>query len=292
MDGTQDGSQIAARGALGDDEDADQDTPGGLIAGMLSRLTGRTRNTPQDAHRELSQGHGLTLMRMMRVGDVAIPRAEIVSAPADIGLEALVKVFRDSGLSRLPIYEDTLDTPVGMLHLKDLSLKFGFNGKPKEFAIAPLLRRLLFVPPSMPVSVLLQRMQQERTHMALVVDEYGGVDGLVTIEDLIETIIGEIEDEHDQEEAALFSKEKPGVYLCQARTPLEEFERETGINIAEETADEEIETLGGLVFVLSGRVPGRGEVVAHPSGIEFEVLDADPRRIKRLRVRLPADPAA
>lgn len=284
MDGNHDGSQIAARGAH---DEADQESTGGIFAGMLARLTGRGQSEPREATNDLKQGHGLTLMRMMRVGDVAIPRAEIVSAPVEAGLDALVQTFRESGLSRLPIYEDTLDTPVGMLHLKDLALRYGFNGKPKAFSVRGLLRKLLYVPPSMPVSVLLQRMQRDRIHMALVVDEYGGVDGLVTIEDLIETIIGEIEDEHDQEEDALWSKEAPGVYLCQARTPLEEFAREAGVDFGPEAEEDEVETLGGLVFVLSGRVPGRGEVISHPSGVEFEILDADPRRIKRMRVRLP-----
>jgi magnesium and cobalt transporter len=141
----------------------------------------------------------------------------------------------------------------------------------------------------MPIGVLLTKMQTERRHMALVIDEYGGVDGLVTIEDLIEQVIGQIEDEHDTDDAASFTREKSGCYLALARTPLDEFEAEIGLRLTEhdDIDEEEIDTLGGLVFMLAGRVPARGEVVRHPEGIDFEVVDADPRRIKRLRVRLP-----
>jgi magnesium and cobalt transporter len=130
-------------------------------------------------------------------------------------------------------------------------------------------------------------MQTDRTHMALVIDEYGGVDGLVTIEDLIEQVIGEIEDEHDVEEARPFQREGEGAWLALARTPLDEFEAELGVDLSGIDDEEEVDTLGGLVFLLTGRVPARGEVVPHPSGVEFEVIDADPRRIKRLRVRAP-----
>ncbi len=230
---------------------------------------------------------GMLNLRRMRVEDVAIPRAEIVAVPATIAKDALVKVFRDSGLSRLPVYEDTLDTPIGMVHLKDFALKYGFNGQSGRFDLRKMLRQLLYAPPSMPIGILLQKMQQSRIHMALVIDEYGGVDGLVTIEDLIEQVIGEIEDEHDIEEGALWVKEGPGCYLAQARAPLDEFEAEIGRPLRDANTDEEIDTLGGLVFVLSGHVPARGEVIAAPNGVEFEVVDADPRHIKRLRVRLP-----
>jgi len=198
-----------------------------------------------------------------------------------------VGVFRESGMTRLPVYEGTLDTPVGMVHLKDFALKHGFNGGDADFSLKDMLRPLLFVPPSMPIGVLLTKMQTERRHMALVIDEYGGVDGLVTIEDLIEQVIGEIEDEHDIDEDQFWTEDRPGSYLALAKTPLEDFEDLIGIDLtaADEVDGEEIDTLGGLVFMLAGRVPARGEVVPHPAGPEFEVVDADPRRIKRLRVR-------
>jgi magnesium and cobalt transporter len=151
-----------------------------------------------------------------------------------------------------------------------------------------MLRPLLFVPPSMPIGVLLQKMQAERRHMALVIDEYGGVDGLVTIEDLIEQVVGEIEDEHDIDEGQYWTQEKPGCYVALAKTPLEEFEAEIGQSLTDvdEVDEEEIDTIGGLVFMLLGRVPVRGEVIEHPAGPVIEVMEADPRRIKRVRVRL------
>ena len=222
----------------------------------------------------------------MKVFDVAIPRAEITAVPCDITLPGLVDRFRESGKTRLPVYDETLDSPLGMVHLKDVALAHGFNGPAPEFDVRDTLRPLLYAPPSMPIGVLLQKMQTDRTHMALVIDEYGGVDGLVTIEDLIEQVIGEIEDEHDIEEAQLWMREASGSYLAVARTPLDEFEAETGLKLSDVTDEEEIDTLGGLVFVLTGRVPVRGEIVPHPSGVQIEVVDADPRRIKRLRVRL------
>lgn len=247
-----------------------------------------TSHTVEDRRR-----HSLLNLRDMRVEDVAIPKADIVAVPSTINQPDLVAVFRESGMTRLPVYQGTLDTPTGMVHLKDFALKHGWNGMTR-FSLKALLRPLLFVPPSMPIGVLLQKMQSERRHMALVIDEYGGVDGLVTIEDLIEQIIGEIEDEHDVDEDAMWSQEPSGSWLALAKAPLEEFEQETGTSLTDVDSvdEEEIDTLGGLVFMLSGRVPTRGEVVQHPDGHEFEVIEADPRRIKRLRVRLNAHPPA
>jgi len=230
---------------------------------------------------------GMVNLRRMRVEDVSVPKADILSVPVDIKKDDLVQVFRDSGLSRLPVYQDTLDTPIGLVHLKDLALRHGFNGKGARYNLKKMVRPLLFAPPSMPIGVLLQKMQSDRIHMALVVDEYGGVDGLVTIEDLIEQVIGEIEDEHDIAEGQFWSLEKAGCYIADAKTPLEDFEAEIGLRLVDPADDEEVDTLGGLVFVLAGRVPSRGEVIQHPDGPEFEVVDADPRKLKRLRVRLP-----
>jgi magnesium and cobalt transporter len=225
----------------------------------------------------------------LKVEDVAIPRAEIVSVQFDMALDNLIDVFRESGLTRLPVFEGTLDTPIGMIHLKDLALKHGFSKISTTLDLRNMVRPVLFAPPSMPILVLLQKMQSERIHMALVVDEYGGVDGLATLEDLIETMIGEIEDEHDLEEDALWINERPGVILAQAKAPLIEFQDFIGQLLVDIDEDDEIDTLGGLVSQLCGHVPVRGEVIIHPSGVEFEVLDADLRRIKRLRVSLPND---
>ena len=231
---------------------------------------------------------GLMNLRRMRVDDISTPKAEVVAVPVSISKDDLVKVFKDSGFSRLPVYEDEMDRPLGLVLLKDLALRFGFgNGGAERYDLRAMLRPLIYAPPSMALGVLLQKMQTERIHMALIIDEYGGVDGLVTIEDLIEQVIGEIEDEHDTADGGDWVLEKPGVYLALARTPLDEFEAEIGLRLLDGDEEEEIDTLGGLVFVLAGRVPVKGERVSHDSGLEFEVVDADPRRIKRLRVRVP-----
>lgn len=226
-------------------------------------------------------------IRRMRVEDVSVPRAEIIAVSDEASLDEIVAVFQESTMTRLPVYSGTLDRPSGLVHLKDLALGYGFgHGDPNPFDLQGLLRPLLYVPPSMPAAVLLQKMQAGRIHMALVIDEYGGVDGLVTIEDLIELIVGEIGDEHDEAESALWSQESADVYLAQARMELDDFEAETGVRLADPELDEEVDTLGGLVIRLAGRVPARGEIVGHPDGHEFEVLDADARKVKRLRVRI------
>lgn len=294
MGDSSDGSSMAAQSAQ----------PGADKQGFFGRIIGAL--SPTDAGEQIPQESatngapqpaasvpGMVNLRRMRVEDVMIPKAEIVSVPVGISEDELVEVFRSSGLTRVPVFKDTLDTPIGLVHLKDFALTHGFNGSGTRYTLRKLLRPLLFAPPSMPIGVLLQKMQSERIHMALVIDEYGGVDGLVTIEDLIEQVIGEIEDEHDLEEGDMWSREAPGVFVAEARAPLEEFEAEAGVTLRGfDEDDEEYDTLGGLVFLLAGRVPARGEVVEHPSGASFEVVDADPRRIKRLRVRFDEPEAA
>ena len=287
------GSSSAAQSAQLNEDDT-QDPSAQTGGGFFKRIIGAL--SPSDLSDELEETGtpdqlplpGLSNLRRMRVEDVAVPKADIVSVPCSISREELVEQFRETGLTRLPVYEGTLDNPQGMVHLKDFALKHGFNGTGGRFSLKGMLRPLLYVPPSMTIGVLLQKMQTERKHMALVIDEYGGVDGLVTIEDLIEQVIGEIEDEHDTDDDTFWSVEKPGQYLALAKTPLEEFEAEIGQSLTdvEDVDEEEIDTLGGLVFMLSGRVPVRGEVIKHPAGPEIEVVEADPRRIKRLRVRL------
>jgi len=193
-----------------------------------------------------------------------VPKADIVAVPGGIDLVELVGLFRESGFTRLPVFEGTLDSPIGFVNLKDVALTHGFNGNDPGFDLRALARPLLFVPPSMPLGVLLQKMQADRIHMALVIDEYGGTDGLLTIEDLLEQVVGEIEDEHDTDEAVPWKEEKPGVYMAEAKAPLGDFEAVIGMTLTdhEEIDEEEIDTP------------------------EFEVVEADPRRIKRLRVRL------
>ena len=289
MGDTGDGSSSAAQSAPQDETEEKQ--------GLLARLRlGRRPKPPEDEPAGTSRHPtsvvptvlGMLNLRRMRVEDVSVPKTDIVAVPLTITRDELVDVFRTSGMTRLPVYDTTLDTPVGIANLKDFALRYGFNGSTDDLDLRDMLRPLLFVPPSMPLGVLLQKMQAERIHMALVIDEYGGTDGLVTIEDLIEQVVGEIEDEHDVAEAKSWVMEKPGVYLAQARTDLYDFEAEIGMNLTDhdDIDEEEIDTLGGLVTMLSGHLPARGEVIRHPDGPEFEVVDADPRRIKRLRVRL------
>lgn len=231
--------------------------------------------------------HNIITMRDQRVEEVMIPRADIVSVEVGATLAELTEAFREGAHSRVPVYRETLDDPLGFVHVKDVALDRGFSLRgDADFDLEALVRKMLVVPPSMPTKRLMQRMQASRIHMALVIDEYGGVDGLVTIEDLVEQIVGDIEDEHDQTEAAAWRQEAPGVFIANARAELSAFEQEAGVDLLPDDLDEEVDTLGGLVFMLSSRVPDRGEVIAHPDGHEFEVIDADPRRIKRLRVSL------
>jgi magnesium and cobalt transporter len=294
--GDNDGSSTAAQSAQHhetDQSDSETARQGGFFSRVIEAFgagDAEEEGGPNGEAHDRPVTHGMANLRRMRVEDVSIPKADIIALPNTATLDEVVATFKESGLTRIPVYDGTLDTPIGMLHLKDFALKHGFNGGGKDFDMETALRPLLFVPPSMSIGVLLTKMQTERRHMALVIDEYGGVDGLVTIEDLIEQVIGEIEDEHDVDEGVLWTEEKPGCYLALAKTPLEDFEAEIGQSLTdhEEVDEEEIDTLGGLVFMLSGRVPARGEVVVHPDGPEFEVIDADARRIKRLRVRMVA----
>ncbi len=287
-----DGSSAAAPGAQ--DEEIAGTTPIGARPGFIARVFGGLMPDPEPLAEPLGTGRlpGLLNLRLKRLDDVLIPRAEVVAVTVEISLPDLVARFRESGLTRIPVFEGTLDEPLGMIHLKDLALNHGFNGdRDKPFDMRVLLRPMIYAPPSMPIGVLMAKMQTQRTHMALVIDEYGGVDGLVTLEDLIEQVIGEIEDEHDQEEGKFWRQEKAGCYLALARTPIDDFQQEIGFRLVDAEDEEEIDTLGGLVFMLAGRVPARGEVIPHPSGAEIEVVDADPRRIKRLRLRMPQQAA-
>ena len=246
---------------------------------------------PIDEHERRLLGNILHL-RDLTAYDVMVPRADIVAIDSKASLTEVIDILHAKGHSRFPIYRGTLDDAIGLIHIKDV-LMMTASGKP--FVLQKILRKILFISPSIRVLDLLLEMRLKRTHMALVVDEYGGIDGLVTIEDLVEQIVGEIEDEHDRETDPDFIRHPDGLIEADARTPLDEFEAHVGPLLDEEDG-EDIDTLGGLVFFLAGRVPGRGELIVHPSGIEFEVIDADPRRIKRLRVRnvpiKPEDPSS
>ena len=270
-------------------DEGGEDPSEGQSRGFFSRIIEAL--SPAEEERPAARPvatHGIGNLRLMRVEDVAIPKSEVVAVPVTISLPDLVEEFRESGRTRIPVFEGTLDQPVGMVNLKDVALRHGF-GQAGEFRLRELLRPLLYVPPSMPLAALLQKMQSERIHMALVIDEYGGTDGLCTIEDLLETVVGEIEDEHDIDEPQYFAREAERAWIADGATRIEAMEEAIGLDLTghEEIDAEEVDTLGGLVFVLAGHVPKPGEVVVHPDGPLFEVLDADARRVKRLRVRLP-----
>lgn len=238
----------------------------------------------------------------LRVEDVMVPRAEIVAVEDTASLADLLAVFAEAGHSRVPIYRDTLDEPLGMVHVKDLmnwviaqaatpeagrGFDLGAADLSKTIVDAKILRDLIFAPPSMSALDLLVRMQGRQIHLALIIDEHGGTDGLVSIEDLLEEVVGNIEDEHDAGDAPLISQDGNGL-IADARAAIDEVEAKLGVLLSSEN-DEEVDTLGGLLFTMLGRVPARGEIIQHPSGLEFEVLDADRRRVKKLKVRPSGD---
>jgi CBS domain containing-hemolysin-like protein len=254
-------------------------------------------------------------IRSVRVADVMIPRAEIIAVAADITLSDLLRVFRTQGHSRLPAYGDTLDDPKGMVHIRDFldflstkaeiglpgirrrkvpsSIDLGLVDMSATLISAKLLRPVLYVPPSMPAMDLLVRMQATRTHMALVVDEYGGTDGLVSIEDLVEMIVGDIEDEHDDQGRALIEMEDNGLtFVADAKAGLDEVGAKLSVDFKADPGATEVDTIGGLIVTLAQRVPSRGELIRSPLGLEFEVLDADPRRIKRVRIHRRSERSA
>jgi CBS domain containing-hemolysin-like protein len=260
-------------------------------------------------------------LRDIRVEDVMVPRADIEAVEIHTPLAMLLQDFRESGHSRMPVYCDTLDDPRGMVHIKDVMgyvVRSASKGDAEQtnsgagtldlttvdlsraLAELDLVRNILFVPPSMPAASLLAKMQASRMQMALVIDEYGGTDGLVSLEDIVEIVVGEIEDEHDDNEGPMIVAEGEGMFLADGRADLEEVGAMIGQDFARAEGQEDVDTIGGLIFGLLGRIPVRGELVAGPGGYEFEILDADPRRIKRLRIRrrkpvrrprTPADPS-
>ena len=217
--------------------------------------------------------------------DVMVPRADIIAMSHDLTLDQALELIRREGHSRMPIFREQLDDVVGMIHIKDV---FAYAGRPEEFRLESIVRKPLMVAPQIPALDLLLQMRQARMHLALVVDEYGGIDGLLTIEDLVETIVGDIADEHDEPELPQITERPDGTFDIDARLPVEDFEARFGALLTEEERLSDIDTVGGLIFTLAGRVPARGEVISHPSGAEFRVLEADARRIRRLRAKLPA----
>ena len=283
---------------------ADRSTNGGSaqtgFTGWLRRLIGgRGSESLRDTVEELLEAYeedgerlsdtersmlvNLLEFGELRVDDIMVPRADVVAIEEQTPLQGVVEQVRKEGHSRLPVYRETLDDVIGMIHVRDLLDCWG--AEPPGPPLSSMVRQVLFVPPSMPVIDLLIKMRTSRIHMALVVDEYGGIDGLATIEDLVEPIVGEIWDEHDVEDQAHLVERPGGILEASARTTVEELEERTGFDLLPEDREEDIDTLGGLVVDILGRVPARGELIRHDSGLEFEIVDADPRRIKRLRVR-------
>jgi len=254
---------------------------------LRETLDGMIDESAVDDPRPLSEHERVLIGNILKVhdqtaADVMVPRVDIVALDVETPFSEVVKFMVEQGHSRVPIYRETLDDVVGFIHVKDV---LGPVAERRETKLGPILRKVLFVAPSVPILDLLVQMRQARTHIAMVVDEFGGIDGLVTIEDLIEEIVGEIEDEHDVADGPSLVERTDGSLIADARTPIELLEEHQGTRLRPVGDQEDVDTLGGLVSSLAGRVPKRGEVIAHPAGIEFEVLDADPRRIKRLRVR-------
>jgi CBS domain containing-hemolysin-like protein len=291
---------------------------GRLTTALGFKSTASIRDNIEDALEEKGPGAEFTAQERamlrnilsissVKVADVMIPRADIVGVPSDITLQELLRVFRTQGHSRLPAYGETLDDPKGMVHIRDFldflstraetvpqksrkratSIDLGLVDLSAQLQSTKLLRPVLYAPPSMPAMDLLVRMQATRTHMALVVDEYGGTDGLVSIEDLVEMIVGDIEDEHDDASRLLVEPEEGSNGLrfgVDAKATLEDVDKALGVDLSSEPAAADVDTIGGLVVTLAQRVPSRGELLKGPLGLEFEVLDADPRRIKRVRI--------
>ena len=221
-------------------------------------------------------------------GDIAVPRGDIIAVPATISFADLVTAFAEAGHSRLPVYENSLDSCIGMVHIKDVfTLQVGGAEPPAD--IRTLIRSPLFVPESMGVLDLLARMRADRVHLAIVVDEFGGTEGLVTIEDVVEEIVGEIEDEHDEEAGSMLIPLEDGMWDADARAELEDVAETIDPRLAD--VEEDVDTLGGLASVLAGHVPQMGEIIEHPSGWRLEVTDSDTRRVNRLRLHAPQEDA-
>ena len=275
---------------------------GTLKPSWISRLfKGKTATSVSDAGQSQARNKMIIAadrFHALRVEDVMVPRADIVAVELTTGLHDVSMAFKEAGHSRMPVYKDSLDDPIGMVHIKDLLSYLmlnarGRSGKSyKDRKVLPSIkRRVLFVPPSMLAQDLLRRMQAHRIHMAIVVDEYGGTDGIVTLEDLVEPIVGDIEDEHDEDEAEVTTlKSKKGMtyWEADARVTIDDFEIVLGRDFASADEEDDVDTLGGLVFTLAGRVPERGEIIPHDGGLEFEVIDPDARRVKRLRIQSSA----
>jgi CBS domain containing-hemolysin-like protein len=237
---------------------------------------------------DLSPHERQMLKNLLHFGDltareIAVTRGDIIAVPSTIDFEELVRAFAEAGHSRLPVYGESLDQVIGMVHVKDVFVASIEEGR--ERSLKALLREPLFIPESMGVLDLLARMRAERIHLAIVVDEFGGTEGLVTIEDVVEEIVGDIEDEHDEAEAGMLTLLDDGLWEADARIELEELQKTVDPRLTAE--DDEVDTLGGLIFLMAGHIPEQGECVVHPSGWRLEAVDSDSRRIGRVRLHAP-----
>jgi CBS domain containing-hemolysin-like protein len=280
---------------------------GGLF-GLISHLLGGGRKDndlkesiedileEEDAEESLSPKERAMIRNLLKFGslkvaDLMVPRADIVGIELTSSFDAVLAIFGDAQHSRLPVYRETLDEPVGMIHLKDMIPAITDAAARAAFDLNIIKREMQFVTPSMPAIDLLLKMQATRTHLALVIDEYGGTDGLISIEDLVEQIVGEIDDEHDTDEDPDLTLRPDGGFDADARVAIEDLEKAAGVRLTIDGEPAEMDTIGGLMAAIAGRVPQTGEIVRHDAaGLEFEVAEADPRRVKRVRIRRFANP--
>ncbi|MGB8314761.1 MAG: hemolysin family protein [Aestuariivirga sp.] len=263
----------------------------------------QTQNPQDDRGQETtSMMRNLIKFSDLRVDDVMVPRADIIAVEDSSTMRELLNKFNEANHSRLPVYRETLDDVAGMIHVKDFMRWMSLSGtkrkakspsitiSAKELALtvkqSGLYREVLFVPPSMPAADLLLKMQASHIHMAVVIDEYGGSDGLITIEDLVEQIVGDISDEHDTDEEQLIKRQGDNVYVADARVHISVVDKLLGVDLLSDEEEDEADTLGGLIFEMAGRVPARGEIIRHDSGLEFEILQSDARRVKRIRIHV------
>ena len=259
--------------------------------GSLKENIETVLDTVKKDDENISKQERLMLLNILKIDqirsiDIMIPRADIGAVEVNDSFEKVLEVFIKESHSRVPVYEKNLDNIIGMIHIKDL-VKYQSNENFEQGFLRKIIRDVVEIPPSMPVLDLLMKMQLTRLHMGIVIDEYGGTDGLVTIEDVIEEITGEIEDEHDEQNMPTLIKTSPNSFKASARAKIEDFQKLSKINLLNVHDNEDIDTLGGLVIATAGRVPQRGEIIKHESGLIFEIIDADPRKIKSLKITYP-----
>ena len=259
--------------------------------GSLKENIETVLDTVKKDDENISKQERLMLLNILKIDqirsmDIMIPRADIGAVEVNDSFEKVLEVFIKESHSRVPVYEKNLDNIIGMIHIKDL-VKYQSNENFEQGFLRKIIRDVVEIPPSMPVLDLLMKMQLTRLHMGIVIDEYGGTDGLVTIEDVIEEITGEIEDEHDEQNMPMLIKTSPNSFKASARAKIEDFQKLSKINLLNVHDNEDVDTLGGLVIATAGRVPQRGEIIKHESGLIFEIIDADPRKIKLLKITYP-----